>query len=397
MKKKFLMPIFFFSLAGTALAYNLLQPLPYVGQSVESFPDYITKIIPFILGLAAVLAVVEIVIGGIEYAVTEAIDSKTDAIDRIRQAILGLLLALASWLILSTINPALVNLQLNIPGLPSATQNGVSGTTQQPGKPTIPDSARYDYCVQEGTRYPSTFCSPDESCWYDNAKKTYVCVNSDIDPNSGDGGVQPPTNIVPPSPNTNSVCPPGQNNTACQTGEDCVLDANNGTSYVCFSKTFQRTDAQLEYYCAASQDVGKSLGGSPAQLTACGGRCQGQLCYVRAIGQPLPATGSQPPTSEQPPPNIVSPPSNTSSACPPGQNNTFCDIGLQCQLNFSGTNYICASPLGSAPNSIPKSYCLASTDFCKPYGGCTIANLASCGSSCPAGQTCYTIYESQPK
>src|SRR3989344_2130674 len=118
MKKKILTPIFLFSLAGTALAYNLLQPLPVVGQSVESFPDYITKIIPFILGLAAVLAVVEIVIGGIEYAVTEAIDSKADAKDRIRQAILGLLLALASWLILYTINPELINLKLNIPGLP---------------------------------------------------------------------------------------------------------------------------------------------------------------------------------------------------------------------------------------------------------------------------------------
>lgn len=122
MKKKFLTPIFLFFLTSTALAYNLLQPLPGVGQTVDTFPDYITKIIPFILGLAAVLAVVEIVIGGIEYAVTEAIDAKADAKDRILQAILGLLLALASWLILWTINPALVNLQLNIPGLPSASQ-----------------------------------------------------------------------------------------------------------------------------------------------------------------------------------------------------------------------------------------------------------------------------------
>ena len=124
MKTKILIPIFLFLLTGTALAYNLLQPLPGVGRTVDTFPDYITKIIPFILGLAAVLAVVEIVIGGIEYAVTEAIDSKADAIDRIRQAILGLLLALASWLILYTINPELINLKLNIPGLPGAQQTG---------------------------------------------------------------------------------------------------------------------------------------------------------------------------------------------------------------------------------------------------------------------------------
>ncbi|MDP3934986.1 MAG: hypothetical protein Q8Q46_02110 [Candidatus Giovannonibacteria bacterium] len=132
MKKKILMPIFLFSLAGTALAYNLLQPLPGVGQTVDTFPNYIAGIIPFILGLAAVLAVVEIVIGGIEYAVTEAIDSKADAKDRITQAILGLLLALASWLILWTINPALVNLHLTIPELILPTQDQ---TQQQTGPP----------------------------------------------------------------------------------------------------------------------------------------------------------------------------------------------------------------------------------------------------------------------
>lgn len=106
----------FLAPAAEGIQYNLLQPLPGI-QQVSSFPEYVQKIIPFILSLAAVLAVVMIVIGGIQYAVSEAIDAKADARDRITQAILGLLLALLSYLILYTINPQLVNLQLTIPGL----------------------------------------------------------------------------------------------------------------------------------------------------------------------------------------------------------------------------------------------------------------------------------------
>ncbi|OGF63946.1 hypothetical protein A2661_02190 [Candidatus Giovannonibacteria bacterium RIFCSPHIGHO2_01_FULL_45_24] len=125
MKLKILFVVILLSSGAFAFAadYNLLQPLPHTGQSVSDFPTYVGRIIPFILGLAAVLAVVMITIGGIEYAISEAVDAKADAKDRIMQAIFGLLLALASWLILWTINPDLVNLKLNIKELPS-TQSG---------------------------------------------------------------------------------------------------------------------------------------------------------------------------------------------------------------------------------------------------------------------------------
>ena len=61
--------------------------------------------------LAAVLAVIEIVVGGLQYALSESLFSKEDALDRIKMALLGLFIALVSWLILNTINPELVNLK----------------------------------------------------------------------------------------------------------------------------------------------------------------------------------------------------------------------------------------------------------------------------------------------
>lgn len=69
----------------------------------------------FVLGvqIAGALAVIMIIWGGVEYMTTEAFTGKSDAKDRITQALYGLLLALCSYLILYTINPQIVNLGAN--------------------------------------------------------------------------------------------------------------------------------------------------------------------------------------------------------------------------------------------------------------------------------------------
>ena len=61
------------------------------------------------LALAVVLAVIMITVGGFEYMLSGAVDTKTNAIKRIQDAVLGLLLALCSYLILYTIDPNLVS------------------------------------------------------------------------------------------------------------------------------------------------------------------------------------------------------------------------------------------------------------------------------------------------
>jgi hypothetical protein len=101
------------------ITYNLLAPLPggsnqVSGQSI--FVDYAKQLFFFILTGAAVLAFMMIVMGGIEY-MGGAGNPNTlkDARNRITNAILGLLLAVASYLILRTINQDLVSLKLDIP------------------------------------------------------------------------------------------------------------------------------------------------------------------------------------------------------------------------------------------------------------------------------------------
>ena len=66
----------------------------------------------FGLAIAAALAVIMIVWGGVEIMLSESVFKKDDGKKKIKDAIYGLLLALVSWLILYTINPDILNFKL---------------------------------------------------------------------------------------------------------------------------------------------------------------------------------------------------------------------------------------------------------------------------------------------
>ncbi|MEK7471201.1 MAG: pilin [Patescibacteria group bacterium] len=108
----FMTPIYF-SLAEN---YNLLAPLPKTdGTTMSSYPTqdgnlsvYLNLMIKLFIGICAVLAVIMIVMGGIEYMTSELPGMKSEGKERIRNAIFGLLLALGAWTLLNTINPNLL-------------------------------------------------------------------------------------------------------------------------------------------------------------------------------------------------------------------------------------------------------------------------------------------------
>lgn len=117
------------NVSWTPNGYQLLQPLPCSkddvgcenGQFTNFDPagktklgEYLNLMITLFIGLCAVAAVIMIVIGGIEYATSDIISNKTAAKERIRSAILGLILALGSYTILFTINPDLLNLEPDV-------------------------------------------------------------------------------------------------------------------------------------------------------------------------------------------------------------------------------------------------------------------------------------------
>ena len=78
----------------------------------SAFSGYLNMMIKLFIGICAVLAVIMIVVGGIEYMTSELISSKEAGKERIRNAIFGLLLALGAWTLLNAINPNLLDSSL---------------------------------------------------------------------------------------------------------------------------------------------------------------------------------------------------------------------------------------------------------------------------------------------
>lgn len=104
---------------GTVIdnCYGLLAPLPGLTRITDqtSLGAYLNIVVQIIIGLIGLLAVVMIVVGGIKYMSTDAITGKEEGRQTIQNAVLGLLLALGSFIILNSIDPDLTRLDPDIP------------------------------------------------------------------------------------------------------------------------------------------------------------------------------------------------------------------------------------------------------------------------------------------
>jgi hypothetical protein len=115
-------------------SYTLLAPIPGLTQVLDydlckereaqgavatgscdnQIGYFINLLIQIMIGLSAVVLVVQIILRGYQYMVTDIPKLKLSAKDRLFEAFGGLLLALSSYLILNTINPKLVAGTLNV-------------------------------------------------------------------------------------------------------------------------------------------------------------------------------------------------------------------------------------------------------------------------------------------
>jgi len=103
---------FHFALAD----YEIEVGLPDVSKGTTvGLAEYINYLYLFGLGLVSIAALGSLVIGGFMYMLSDTVTSKDKAKEYINGAIYGLILALAAYLILNTINPDLVNWSLSLP------------------------------------------------------------------------------------------------------------------------------------------------------------------------------------------------------------------------------------------------------------------------------------------
>ena len=132
--------------------YVLLSPFSTSLVNVDTagpnaLEKYLNLMIKIIIGLSAVLAMVMIFMGGIEYMTSEVISNKEHGKERIRNALFGLLLALGSYVLLNTINPDLLKTSLNIEGVTITIEDEVELAPTEIGFSSSPPSGVVNTCT----------------------------------------------------------------------------------------------------------------------------------------------------------------------------------------------------------------------------------------------------------
>lgn len=92
----------------------------------KNLAPFFNNLYKYAIGIAAVLAILQIIHGGFMYMTTESVGSKTEGKNLIIMSLLGLLLVLLPYMVFTVINPGILDL--------SAFNNDVKGL--QPGPAT---------------------------------------------------------------------------------------------------------------------------------------------------------------------------------------------------------------------------------------------------------------------
>lgn len=138
--------------------YTVLSPLPGTTEGEcknagdpgckTNLKTYIEGLFKLLLGLSVVFVVINFIIGGFQYITSAAMPGKKDGKERIINSIKGLVLVVGAWIILNTINPALLKVDLTIESN-EIKSNAVGGSLDIP----IPEG--YNKCGDNCVQIPS--------------------------------------------------------------------------------------------------------------------------------------------------------------------------------------------------------------------------------------------------
>lgn len=176
-----------------------LAPIPNLTQGVQAtsggLASFFNNLYKYLIGLAAILAIIMIVWGGLEISTKDSISKQSDGRERITQAILGLVLVLLPVLVFSIINPSILNLSLDIPPL-TTVYGGWNNGVPVPAVPTTSIGG----CSVSGTLLQTATCPTSQAA-------TQFAANC----SSGAGAVLPcslqNSSGVPSCTTYSAVCP----------------------------------------------------------------------------------------------------------------------------------------------------------------------------------------------
>ncbi len=119
-----------------AAEYTSMVDIPRVNNSSFTTQEYVQAVYFLAITAAALMAIVKIIYGGVQYMLDGVVTHKEQAKKEIQGAIFGLLIVLTAVLLLNTINPQLTKLSIfrNAPGLDTAVLTSPPVDTVQIGE-----------------------------------------------------------------------------------------------------------------------------------------------------------------------------------------------------------------------------------------------------------------------
>ena len=123
------------STGNPAGGYTMLEPLPFLTGEVK-FANYLNAVFQILMIGGSILAVVMIVVGGVQYMTSDVLGTKEAGRERIKNAVFGLILLLCTYIILRTINPDLLTFKILTDAVGSA--NAPSAQTVFPEVAGVP-------------------------------------------------------------------------------------------------------------------------------------------------------------------------------------------------------------------------------------------------------------------
>jgi hypothetical protein len=123
----------------SASSYELITPIGNISsvkdQDAGGLSGFFNLLIKIAIALAGAIAVIMIIVGGIQYMGTDSIWEKGESVSRMTGAVGGIILLLCSYIILYTINPDLVNIKIGIKKVDeSAWQEATTGFAKNSNK-----------------------------------------------------------------------------------------------------------------------------------------------------------------------------------------------------------------------------------------------------------------------
>ncbi|MFC1787754.1 pilin [Patescibacteria group bacterium] len=168
---------------------NLTIGLPIGGKElitqVDDLGNYIDFMYQFLLGIATTIAIVLIMVGGLQYVLSAGSGDVSKAKERIKNSMIGLVLLMGAYLILFTVNPDLV--KLTVPQLPMVRAANLNFKTracediEKLNFKIVPEGSRVCGSYGKVTRGPDGKPLSGLSCHYNScSSKDETCINKEL-------------------------------------------------------------------------------------------------------------------------------------------------------------------------------------------------------------------------